>query len=176
MSFWSWFKSWWKSLQAKARYLFGVWLLGLLLLGLPVPWSDFLGITTLRESFRGYIGFVTLAAFVFWVIALIPFVERRLARRRILQNLRSLSDGEKRILAYCLLHDQRTIAREVGDPSAVALCNKGLLSQAGGLIDMAKIPFTIPMFVWVRLQQDKSVLGNVEELARQLVQAERSRW
>ena len=168
MSFWSWVGDWVKSVRVKARYLFGVWLLGVLVLGLPEAATSFLGLYTFRTSYRGYVGFAVLLAFVFWLIALYPWFEAWRGGRRVLQNLNHLSTEEKEIFAICLLNGQRTIYRAVGNPGAMALCNKGLLRQAGGALDGLKMPFTVPAFVWKHLQEDSSGVGDLEEWKKAL--------
>ena len=77
MSFWSWLPDWVKTVRVRARYLFGVWCLGLLVLALPQWGAEFFGVTDFREVARPYVGVITLAAFVFWIIALVPWFQTR---------------------------------------------------------------------------------------------------
>lgn len=151
---------WLKLIQLKPRFLFGIWLVGVLVLFIPETVAGKFGIDVLRNNYRAWIGLATLAAFAFWVVQLIPgFQQRRLAKLRkkeVLKSLDSLSSEEWFLLAYCLHRGQQTICLKMGDKAATALCQKGLLVCGTGVGDPLGWPFTIPMFVWEHLLVNRS--------------------
>jgi len=63
-------KSWTDSLKVfhlKPRHLFAVALFGALVLFLPDRAAASLGISEIREKYRGWVGLATLAALVIWI-------------------------------------------------------------------------------------------------------------
>jgi len=155
----SWLRDALDAIQLKPRFLFGVFLLGLLLLVLPAAVMDLLGVTALRNQMRPWIGIVTLAAFAFWLVQLWPVVsgcwQRRHVRKAVLKRLDSLSDDERLLLAYCLSRNRLTVLLTTGTHewnTATALREKGLLRQASGGHSILAVPFTVPELVWLELQ------------------------
>ena len=131
----SWLREAIDAIQLKPRFLFGIFLVCMLLLGLPAAATDVLGVTALRSEIRPWIGIGALAAFSFWVVQLWPIVgkwwHRRRRQKAVIAQLDSLSDDERILLAYCIERNRLTIllsvgTRELNTPSG--LCQKGLLS------------------------------------------------
>jgi hypothetical protein len=147
---------WLKIIQLKPRFLFGLGLLGVLLLFLPSSLVGSFGIISVRDSYRGWIGTATLAAFAFWGVQLLPSLKAWLHERKrkseILMSLDALSKEEQFLLAYCLDRNQRTVCLPMIDRAATSLCQKGLLVSANRFADSLAWPFTIPNFVWEHLQ------------------------
>ncbi len=148
-----------KAIQLKPRYLFGVFSLGILILFLHEDFAKTFGLFQLRESYRGYIGFGTLAAFVFWLIQIsakwlenVKGNKRKFERQEeVLQNLKTLSDNEELIIIYCFYNGQTTIFLNVTSAEANSLCAKGLLQLGAKQGHMLNYPFTIPSFVWTHI-------------------------
>ena len=150
---------WLKVIQLKPRFLFGIWGLGALLLFLPDKTISVFGAVALRDSYRPWIGVTTLAAFVFWVVQLVPhmhqYISRWKQRREVIRSLESLSEEEWLILAYCMERNQRTITLTLADRVAGSLMAKGLLVMASGLGNQLAWPNTIPTHLWKHLSKDK---------------------
>jgi hypothetical protein len=148
---------WTKVFELKPRFLFALWFLGLLLLFLPGGFADRFGVISIRDSYRGLIGFVTLASFSLWLVQLFSVLMawRHDQKRKveILAALDALSKEEQFLFAYCLDRNQRTVCLPIIDKAATSLCQKGLLESTNRFGDSLAWPFTIPKFVWKRLQQ-----------------------
>src|ERR1700676_1644054 len=95
---------WLKVIQLQPRFLFGLWLLGVLLLFLPTHAATFLGIASIRDHYRPWIGVGTLGAFAFCLVQLVPAIARtrsgRKYRAAVLKNLDGLTREERFELAY----------------------------------------------------------------------------
>lgn len=170
MSGWS---GWLKAIQLKPRFLFGLWLLGAIILFLPDAVAESFGIRDIRQSFRGWIGIGTLAAFAFWCVQLIPFYRAKRntknLRERVVRSLGSLSQEEWLLLAYCSNRNQRTIPLEITHRAANALVAKGILIRASGVGDSLAWPFTIPEFLWEHLKTNpEAIFNGVDPNASQL--------
>jgi hypothetical protein len=143
---------WLKVIQLKPRFLFGIWLIGALILFSSNGFADELGIKTIRENYRGWIGIGTLAAFAFWLVQLIP--EYRAARNvkrmrdETIHSISSLASEERLLLALCLNRNQQTITLEITHRAAGALVAKNMLIMASGVGNQLAWPFTIPDFLW----------------------------
>lgn len=153
---------WLKVIQLKARFLFGIWLIGAFILFLPDRFADEFGIKTIRENYRGWIGIGTLAAFAFWLVQLIPSFQNRRAikkiREEIIQSVNSLSPEEQLLLAFCLWRNQQTITLEITHRAAGALVAKGMLIRADGIGDTLAWPFTVPDFLWNHLRLNHQLI------------------
>jgi len=154
----SWLRDALDAIQLKPRFLFGIFLLGLLLLVLPAAITNVLGVTELRGQIRPWVGIATLAAFAFWSVQLWPrlsgWCQRRQARRAVLKSLDSLSAEESLILAYCLSRNRLTVLLATASRewnTATGLCEKGLLRRASVGHSILAVPFTVPDFVWTEL-------------------------
>lgn len=155
MSAWA---DWLKAIQLKPRFLFGLFFLGVVVLGMPDCWSDFLGFACIRHQYRGLISVGTIAAFVFWVVQLVPVIRQRIrtarARKQVIASIDSLAMEERLLLAYCIARGQRTVTLELTDRVAQALATKGLLVRATGTSSILAWPFTIVDFVWEYLNDN----------------------
>lgn len=153
---------WLKLIQLKPRFLFGIWLLGALLLFLPQPIAAAFGIIEIRDAIRGWIGLLTLLAFTFWIVQLLPLWHTRRAvkraRAQAFRSLQSLSAEEWLLVAYCLNRRQQTITLELTHAAAGALKAKGIFIMAGGVGNTLAWPFTIPDFLWDYLNRNPHVI------------------
>jgi hypothetical protein len=157
---------WLKAIQLKARYLFGLWLLGLLILLMPKAWADALRITPIRDTAGGVIGIATMAALVFWLVALLQtfqdWRERCKRRTAIRLSLDTLSRQERWLLAYCLIRKRQTLLLSRISSSgnvAAGLCQKGLMIPAAGVQNRFAWPYSIPPFVWRELRRRQRALA-----------------
>ncbi len=163
----SFLSDWLKVIQLKPRYLFGLCLLGIFILFMPSNLAESFAIARIRSSHKSWIGFSTLAFFVFWLVQLWPWLKEKQEgiqlRREALKALDTLSSDERFLLAYCLDRGQRTVCLEITYPAALALCQKSLLVKADEGNIMAW-PHTIPSFIWDRLQKLKQqILSETEK-------------
>jgi hypothetical protein len=152
MSVWP---DWLKVMQLKPRFLFGILLLGILILFMPLGLANTLGIGDIRNSLRPWIGLGTLSAFSFWLIQLIPkyqyFRRSRRYRAEMIRSLKSISPEEWILLAYCLERNQQTITLSIVDRYAGSLVARGILERAGGIGNQLAWPYTIPTYLWAHL-------------------------
>ena len=150
---------WLKAIQLQPRFLFGLWLLGSLIMFLPASFAQTLGITEVRISFRPWIGLGTLTAFAFWLVQLIPEFRRyqqgKDYRRQVIDALESISPEEWILLGYCLQENQQTITLSLIDRTAVSLVARGILVQASGVGNNTAWPYTIPDFLWKHLREKR---------------------
>jgi hypothetical protein len=137
---------WLKVIQLSPRFLFGLFVLGVMFLLLPDCAADFLGFTSIRTQYRGFVGIGTLAALIFCAVQLFPLavksIRRRQARNQTLASLDSLSVEERLLLAYCFFRGQKTVTLRFVDGVARALVAKGLLVAATGAGSILEWPFT----------------------------------
>ena len=134
-------------------------LAGTLLLFLPSPYLDHLGLTSLRDTYRPWIALVAGIALVSCVVQLgidawhwvrLQFRLKR-SRAESLQYLDSLSPEEAFILIACVVRNRRTITLTFQDPVASSLREKGLL-EAARIGTLLRHPHIVPRFVWKRLK------------------------
>ena len=162
-------------LQLKPRFLFGIWLVGLMLLFFPDEWATKFGFRNIVENYRGWIGLGTIVAFAFWLVQLVPFWQQERAVKRykmkVLQSLSSLSFDELFLLAFCVNRSQRTLTLEVTHRAANALKAKGLLEMASGNGNITAWAYTVPDFVWEHLCKNPQILFPKSENEQPQVQA-----
>ena len=171
---------WLKVLQLKPRFLFAFWFFSVLILFMPVSLADKLGITQIRESYRSWIGIATSGFFAIWIVQLWPSFKQWWRSRRqqseILKFVKTLSEDERLLLAYCLDRNQQTVRVDMFSPmgaAAASLHQKGLMEPAEGLGSAIDWPYTIPTFVWKYLQAHKSRIVR-PELRQRFDEIERS--
>lgn len=181
----SWAEDLLKVIELKIRYFFAVWIFGALLIFLPEEIKTKMAVT-IPENIRPWIGFATLAFFVLWfvlaIIHVISYLHSKYKdyqmRDDVLDQLNTLSDRERDIFIFCLSRNQRTIQRNITDGAVNSLMTKRLLTIArqGSVLSM---PYTIPDFVWKRLQKKRDVLFpeflSPEEMAK-FVNRQRDGW
>jgi len=159
-----------KTIQLKPRFLFGLWLVGMLLLFFPDGWATKFGFRSIVEHYRGWMGLGTITAFAFWLVQLVPSWRKARAvkrcRQRAIESLAALSSDELLLLGFCLNRNQRTLTLEVTHRAANALKAKGLLEMASGSGNIAAWSYTVPDFVWDHLCRNPRVLfpNNEHEL------------
>jgi Super-infection exclusion protein B len=164
---------WLKVIQLPARFLFGLFMIGALLLFLPGNIATALGITTIRDHYRPWIGVGTIAAFALWLMQLSPAVGRAWYEHKYrvaaLDNLNGLTAEERFQLAYCLHRGQRTLYLRITDSAAQSLCSKGIFTHAQSGSALA-LPFTIPQFVWKHIRANPHlILSDAEQDSPQLL-------
>ena len=164
-----------KVIQLKPRFLFGLSLVGLLLIFFPDALAAKFGFGEIRGTYRGWIGVGTIIAFAFWLVQLVPaWLQMRDAKRyrsEVLGRIESLSPEEWLLLAFCVNRSQQTLTLEVTHRAANALKAKGLLAMAGGVGNQLAWPYTVPGFVWSHISGDSRVLFPHEEHENPQVQA-----
>ncbi len=158
----SWVENILKLIELKARYFFALWILGALLIFLPLAIKEQMGLANLPLVIKPWIGIITLVSFVMWVIQLFQILRNWFKLRRmrsdIIDQLHTLTSDERDIFIVCLAKNQRTIHRNITDPDTHSLVSKRLLIQAAGAGNMLAWPFTIPTFVWVHLKENDVIL------------------
>jgi hypothetical protein len=154
---------WLKAIQLKPRYLFGIFMLGLLIVLLPKPITDTFGITEFREHYRSWVGLFTLAAFCLWLVHLWPwfysrFVDTPRQKKTVSNYLDTLNELELFILRYCLFKGCQTVYLPFGNKVAQSLSQKGIVVPYS-VGDQIAFPYTIPTQVWnVLLSRKEEIL------------------
>lgn len=147
---------------SQPRFLFGIALLGIVLLFLPDDWAGPFSIKTIRDNYREWIGIATLAVFVFGIVQLIPVAQGRLRERKkrkaTLDSLPTLSPEERFLLAHCLSQQQTTLSIDVTDQWAKALVAKGIMETYAGLGRPLSWPFTVRDFVWKHINRNPRLI------------------
>jgi len=139
---------WLKVIQLKSKHLFGLTLLGGLILFLPERYAQNFGITDFRDSYRPWIGFPTLGFAVFFLIQFIS--ERRTyysskkriskAQEEVINSLNYIPFESWIIVAYCLRHRRQTIT--------LKLNHLGIMEKAQETHSVLAWPYKIPSFLW----------------------------
>jgi len=147
---------WLKTIQELSpRILFGLCVLCLLILLLPLPIAHWLGIDSIRSHYRGWIGIIALAAFAFGLVQLQPWFwvmyHSRKRQKEIIEALNSLSEGEFIIMAYCFTRDRPGIRLSLNHIAALSLCRRGLLVPESTVGNPDRWPYIIPPYVWKHL-------------------------
>ena len=166
---------WLKVLQLKPRFLFGLGLVGMLLLFFPDGWAAKFGFRSIVENYRGWIGLGTIVSFAFWLVQLVPSWRQTRAlkkhRQDVIHSLSSLSSEEAFLLGFCLHRNQRTLTLEMTHRAANALKAKGLLQMASGIGNQLAWAFTVPDFVWEHLCNNPQIIFPNKEYELPNVQA-----
>jgi hypothetical protein len=156
---------WLRAIQLKPRFLFGIWILGMLVLFLPENLATSFGIVKAKIDLHPWLGLGTLAAFSFWLVQLIPafqsFRSRRRYRMEMIRSLKSISPEEWILLAYCIERKQQRITLTIVNRVAGSLVSRGILKRAEGGGNIVAWPYTIPNFLWEHLLANREMfLGN----------------
>jgi len=165
-----------KAIQLKPRFLFGLWLVGMILLFFPDGWATKFGFRGIIQNYRGWIGLGTIVVFAFWLVQLVPsFLQARAVKRyrqNVIKSLSALSNDEWLLLAFCVIRNQRTLTLEITHGAANALEAKRLLNKASGVGNKMAWPYTIPDFVWEYLSRNPRILFPYNEHELPQVQAQ----
>lgn len=153
----------------------------IVLLFVPDDIASTLGLIAIRAEFRPWIGAIAVLSFFISVSNISKlgrgfivrgWLARRAARKKIIENLDFLSDGERMLLCAMLRTKQRTVYAPITSPIVHGLADKGLLRRARGHGNMVKWPATIPDFVWKELTGRWMEFFSVEEMIDQAFEAE----
>lgn len=148
------------------RALFAVVVTGATILLIPDDLAVTVAVDSFRNTHRIWIGPTTLLAFALlmsFVLWSLPrrFRAARVARMRkttILQQLDSLSNEERLVLAFFMHSGSSTQYLWANFGPAQALCSKGLLRQLRGTGSLFSWPYVIPEFVWSEMNQRRDEL------------------
>jgi hypothetical protein len=123
------------------KYLFGIWLIGFIILFAPEGITNKLGLTEFIKSYRGWIGIVSLLSFSIWVsvlgVSFWHYLKERNTDRKYnqesksntLEKIKHLSQEELFYLCMCLDKNQQTFTGYFFNPHISSLINKGLLTH-----------------------------------------------
>ena len=167
---------WLRIFELRPKYIFGLWLLGCLVLFLPKNMTDAMGITPTIDPYRGWIGIATLGAFVLWLIQLQPWEPvanwyRGYELHKHFQlTLDNLSEEERILLAYCIARKQKTIHLSATNPIATSLRDKGFFEIVPGFMKYRAVPYAIPLPAWEELLAQKHLLLPKEDWNSPVVQ------
>lgn len=144
-----------KELFLSPKLLISIFLFCLVCLLLPEYYQNKLGLKEIIDQHRIYFGLLLLFSFILLVVEitiwLVPKCSNEYKKRKqkkiFFNRLRSLSKEEKNILEECLAKKQQSFVRDITDPAALALCQKGIaeISDMGHSMSM---PFLIDDDIW----------------------------
>lgn len=121
-----------------------------------------MGLNSIPLIINPCIGIVTLTAITMWMTFMFFDLQKwkssNKIRSEILEQLQTLSRGEKEIFIFCLANNQRTIYRSMIDSDLHGLVSKKLLVKASGQGDAIAWPYTNPTFVWTHLKKNEVFL------------------
>ncbi len=147
-------------IDIKARFLFGLWLIGGALIFLPQDIKAKVGLSTIPAEVTPWLGICTLVCFIFWLTQVSSWLTKLFnwhrRKKSILAQLKTLSTSERDFLIESLARNQRTLHRLIIDSTTHSLVTKGLLSKAYGTGNAGSWPFTIPSFVWEHISKKSS--------------------
>jgi len=139
----------------------------------PEPYATQIGFKELRESKASIQGIpwlpimslIGLSSTVFAICQIIRLFlagrSRAQERKKILETLGYLSHGERRLLAYCLVKQQKTVCRSAIDQDASGLISHGLM-EVRHAQNLLAVPYVVRPFVWEHITQNpQTVVGDI---------------
>ncbi|MDF1875796.1 superinfection exclusion B family protein [Sulfurimonas sp. SAG-AH-194-I05] len=162
-----------KLLHLEPRTLFGIVLLGSILLFGTEEFLTTFGLELFRNDYKGWIGIITLISAIFFLIQLLPWIQNIYHQykyeQKVIEYLSSLSREESLLLLYCKRKKQQSLSLPVTHGTAKSLVSKGIMEQAGGNGSMMEWPYTVSNIVWKKILTDETVLPHIvpdDELKR----------
>ena len=154
-------------IHLKPRSLFGISIVGILLLFNPYGILISFGLENIVDEYRGLIGFITLVTIVFFVIELIPWIKNKYFihsyNKQVLSYLESLSQDESFMLLYCKKNNMRSLSLSLTNSIANSLVSKGILEQAGGTGNMTAWTYTVSDVVWNKITKNEHILPTISD-------------
>lgn len=141
----------------------GVWLV------LPASAKSWLGFAEKVDQYRAWFGLVFLVACAALAMHAIKWVRAPIADKARLKatiaRAKSLSGGERMVLAYCVLRGQQSITLPLGNATATSLTNKGFLTPASGAGVSHQWAYIVPdsVWEWLRSQSIAEMVGAPDE-------------
>ena len=167
------FDKFFKLLHLEPRILFGIVLLGIILLFSTEGFLTIFGLNIFRNDYRSWIGIITLISAVFFLVQLFPWMQniyhQHQYEQKVLEYLSSLSRDESLLLLYCKRNHQQSLSLPITHGTATLLVSKGIMQQAGGNGSMLEWPYTISNVVWKKILKDETILPHIvsdDELRR----------
>lgn len=177
-------------LEFLAKQALALWVVLLFLLNVPEQTASDLGLSVLRQTYRGYLwlGFIFTSVLVFRNVFLFghqklfePWAKRRRERaqhteikrlraKTISDRLSSLSEEERMWMICCLAGNQQTLIASLANPTAQSLVQKGLASAANG--NILRLPYSLSDDVWDYLKEhevdflDRSKISDLDLRAK----------
>lgn len=151
--------------EARARYWVALATTSALVLFLPRPVAEALGLPVFRSGIiKGVVGGLLLLSSAFSFVGVYNLWEdkreQKSRRKRLRRHIRGLTDGEAELLREALEERQRTIYRDAANPTVRSLVEKGLL-EAGdipldgqGVVRQGGWPHIIPDEAWEILESE----------------------
>lgn len=144
------------------RFTFAGAALAFFLLLSPEGWLRTLGLESLAQVYRPWIGGVALLSSSLWLTNLVPWMRRRLrlrkARKLAVEDLWSMSPEERLLLGYFVWLGSRTAYVGIHDPAAMSLCSKGILKRVGTSGNRFRWPHIVPRHIWSEIDGSRKVL------------------
>lgn len=165
-----------KILDFVGKYAWAVFVTTCFVLFVPDDAAKQIGLSELREQFKGALWILLVLTSVVSLGALLQYIDRRLldgwleSRRKekhrqkqqqevmeaLALRLNSLDLNEQMWIKYCLFHNTQTLSAERTNRTAQSLNHKGIVEEGPGHI--LDLPFHIPDQVWRYLLDHKDEL------------------
>lgn len=163
-----------KVLDFIAKKSWATFFLALFVLFSPDRIAGKIGISDLRETYKGFWGVLLILSGVLLAGVISSSVYRYYVKWKkkvndletaekqkeekliaISSRLDSLSDEEKLWIQYCLYYNTQTFSAQQVDTVAQSLTYKRILNQGSGSI--LDLPFHIPDYIWLYLKDNESI-------------------
>ena len=111
-----------KLIDRPPRQLFGLAVIGLLILALSESVMEFFGLQNFRASYKPFIGLATFVMLVWGFVQSWPILQRKIEGHKYMQlvikRLDSLGKDELFLLLYCLENNTQTVYLELAHAAA----------------------------------------------------------
>lgn len=160
----------WLKHLLKPIFIWVFFLSGLVILNCSDEFAKKWGIDVFRASgFKPIVGLVTILTGCYCGIQLLISIKnkihlfwlRRKHYQEVIKSLKSISNQEKTILAYCVAMSYQTVTVSISNSTVCALCSRGLMERPSGYMNILSVTHTIPDFVWYYINVNrKTVFGD----------------
>ena len=150
-----------KIIEAVAKYAWGIFILCLFVILLPLDWARAIGLEKIKQDYLGFWWLGLVFSFAIWISSLLSQFrtwfssnrQKAALKNTVIKRLRYLSPSERNWIAYCLLHNVQTLSATQINETANSLLDKHIVSQGPGSI--LNLPYRMHDFVWDFLQEHK---------------------
>ena len=170
-----------KTLDALAKYSWGIVAVCIFVLFLPDVQARQIGIIEIRSTYQGYWWICLVFSSVIWLGSIYSKFSAAIAttygkskahkaqlakveekKQTIINRLYSLNESEQKWIAYCLINNVQTLHATQINPTANSLFNKDIVT--GGSGNRMSLPFTLIDFVWEHMltNSDNLLPANIE--------------
>jgi superinfection exclusion protein B len=137
-------------------------LASLLILFIPKVAADFLGVATLRDQHRHWVGGAVVASFaglaIIFLSKLVERIQRQNEKKSVLAELQSLSPEEKVVLLTYMGKQTKTLYFDITSGLTMGLVHRGILYRPTQVGIRGGFAFNLRTFVWEHLEKNPGLL------------------